>query len=252
MILKDCFLTFHNKDKQSDVSLKNKDSHSKTGQQQKCIATHLLSENGVIYSHIFITLQASILPAKNFNELKLFVDKWVPVLGPLHCFFSRISRLLSVSRLCCGSHHFVTAGCCGSSALSGSGRTWEEERKKLTKAALPASVADPQRKALKLGFKPPKRKDGDCGWRWGGAPSLLLWSSLKYYYVTVFTALIYSSRCMKVFKKRMRSPLMCQHKYKRTRILMNIKMSLHTAAAEDESVRYEQRDQEREWELALE
>lgn len=33
---------------------------------------------------------------------------------------------------------------------------------------------------------------------------------------------------------------------------MNIKMSLHTAAAEDESVRYEQRDQEREWESVLE
>lgn len=45
---------------------------------------------------------------------------------------------------------------------------------------------------------------------------------------------------------------MSQCKHEGTRIPMNIKMSLHTAAAEDQSVRYEQRDQEREWESALE
>lgn len=121
--------------------------------------------------------------------------------------------------------------------------------KKLTKAALPASVSDPQLKALKLGFKPPKRKDGDCG---GGGVQHHHYYYFDnhyyyyYYYVIIFTALTYSTRCMKVFRKRMRGPLMCQRKYKRTRILMNIKISLHTAAAEDESVRYEQRDQERE------
>lgn len=117
--------------------------------------------------------------------------------------------------------------------------------KKLTKAVLPASVSDPQLKALKLGFKPPKRKDGDCGG--GGTIIIIIVIIINIIIIVIiFTALTYSTRCMKVFRKRMRGPLMCQRKYKRTKILMNIKISLHTAAAEDESVRYEQRDQGRE------
>lgn len=45
-----------------------------------------------------------------------------------------------------------------------------KEKKKLTKAALPASVAEPRLKTLKLGIEPPKRKDGDCGV--GGATTI--------------------------------------------------------------------------------
>lgn len=55
--------TFHNEDKESDVSLTNKDSQLKPRQQQRYFLTHLLLENGVIYSHIFTTLQAASLPA---------------------------------------------------------------------------------------------------------------------------------------------------------------------------------------------
>lgn len=61
-----------------------------------------------------------------------------------------------------------------------------------------------------------------------------------------------STRSTEVFRKRRRRSLMCQHKYKRSRVVMNIKMCLHTAAAEHEGVRCEQRDQEREWESVLE
>lgn len=157
MSLNDYFLTFHNKDKQSDVSWKNKDSHFKTRQKHRCILTHLLLENGVIYSHILITLQAAILPAKNFNEFKLFVDKWAPVLGSPHCFLSGTSRLLSVSRLCGGSHHFVTAGCCGSSALSGSGRTWEEERKKADKSSAACFSVRSPTEGFEVGIQASKR-----------------------------------------------------------------------------------------------
>lgn len=85
--------------------------------------------------------------------------------------------LSSVSCLCCASHHFVTAGCCGSSALSQSGRTWEEERKKLTKAALPASVAEPQRKFSEVGIQAlsfwREKMDGRVGGV-GGVMSLFL------------------------------------------------------------------------------
>lgn len=49
----------------------------------------------------------------------------------------------------------VTVGCCCSSALSGSGRT----KKSWQKQCRLASVADNQLKALKLGFKHPKRND---------------------------------------------------------------------------------------------
>lgn len=57
-----------------DLSLKSKDLHCQTSLPPPGFKTFTL-ENGVIYSHIFITLQAAILPAKNFNEFKLFVDK---------------------------------------------------------------------------------------------------------------------------------------------------------------------------------
>lgn len=71
----DCFLTFHNEDKQSEDSLKNKDSQLKPRKQRRCILWSLHWENGVIYSRVFITPQAGVLPAKNFNELKSSVDK---------------------------------------------------------------------------------------------------------------------------------------------------------------------------------
>lgn len=74
MSLNACFLALHNESKQRGVSLKKTELHFISRRQQTSILTFTL-ENGVIYSHIFITLQAAILPAKNVNKFKLFVDK---------------------------------------------------------------------------------------------------------------------------------------------------------------------------------
>lgn len=48
----------------------------------------------------------------------------------------------------------------------------------------------------------------------------------NHYYASISTAPTYSRRCMKVFRKRMRAPLMCQRKYERSRVLMNITFRL--------------------------
>lgn len=192
----------------------------------------------VIYSHNFITLQAAILPAKNVHELQLFVDKWVPVVGAPHRFFSWVSQLLSVSRLCCRSHHFATAGCCGTSASSPSGRSWEEERRKLTKAALPASVADAQLKALKLGFKPPKWKDGG-------------WGRAHHYYYSFLLHLPTAQGAWRYSEKVWR-PLWCENVNIRGPGFSWIFKCVFTLQPLRTSVRCEQRDQEREWESALE